>query len=77
MVVYHVCSKKKLLKYLASGFIKAPVRAWITIDEAERFSKQTGRRIILRLKFPADAEVWTGHRCMARIIYDNYKLEDF
>ena len=77
MVVYHVCSKNKLLKYLSYGAIKAPVRAWITIDEAERFSKQTGRKIILRLKFPADAEVWTGHRGMARIIHNDYKLEDF
>jgi len=52
MVVYHVTSYKKFMKYMRSGVISPPVRAWIDIKEAERFSKQTGRCIIIRLKFP-------------------------
>jgi hypothetical protein len=51
VVVWHVTSIKKFFKYLQTGRIKAPVRAWLDIEEAERFSKQTGRQIILRLKF--------------------------
>ena len=43
MVVYHVTTPKKLDKYRAAGYIRQPVRAWISIEAAERFSKQTGR----------------------------------
>lgn len=62
MIVYHVTTLKKLHRYLAYGHIKAPVRAWKKIESAERFSKQTGRRIIVRLKFPATARQLWGHR---------------
>lgn len=51
MVVYHCCSLKKLNKYLKTGGIIPPVRAWENIQQAERMSKSTGRKIILRLKF--------------------------
>lgn len=74
MVVYHVTSAKKYQKYLKSGYIKAPVRAWENILQAERFSKQTGRHIILRLRFPENAEKCGGHFNQARIIYSDYKL---
>lgn len=74
MVVYHVTSLKKYQKYLQSGCIKAPVRAWENIEQAERFSKQTGRTIILRLKFPNNADKYEGHFNQARIIYKDYKL---
>lgn len=74
MVVYHVCSYKKLQKYLTSGFIKAPVRAWDNINQAERMSKSTGRRIIIRLKFPSDAEVLEGHFQEARVLHTNVEF---
>lgn len=74
MVVYHVTSPKKYQKYLKSGCIKAPVRAWENIQQAERFSKQTGRTIILRLKFPDNAEKYIGHFNQARILYKDYKI---
>lgn len=62
MIVYHVTTRKKLEKYIRTGAILSPVRAWRNIASAERFSKQTGRRVILRLKFPSDAPVLPGHR---------------
>ncbi len=74
MIVYHCCGIKKLLRYKKSGVIKAPVRAWTTIQEAERFSKQTGRPIILRLKFPDNCDVLPGHKGMARVIYQPYPV---
>ena len=61
MIVYHVTSLKKLNKYLKSGQIEPPVRAWENIEQAERMSLSTGRRIILRLKFPDNAEKLPGH----------------
>ena len=76
VVVYHVCGASKLSRYIRAGVIKPPVRAWTTIIEAERFSKQTGRPIILRLKFPADAKVLEGHRGMARYIEQPYPVGD-
>ena len=72
MVVYHVTSYKKLQKYLSSGKIVAPVRAWETIEQAERMSISTGRRIILRLKFPNNAEKLEGHFNQARVLYTDY-----
>lgn len=68
MVVWHVCSLKKLLKYKQTGYIKAPVRAWETIEQAERMSLSTGRRIIIRLKFPDFAKKLDGHFNQARVI---------
>jgi len=76
MVVYHVCSAKKLRKYIQSGgVINPPVRAWESIDEAERFSISTGRKIILRLKFPDNAAKLPGHSNAARVLPYSYKLD--
>ncbi len=76
MIVYHCCSAKKLNKYLKTGRILAPVRAWENIQQAERMSISTGRRIILRLRFPDNAEKLEGHFNQARIFYQDLKLKD-
>ena len=68
MVVYHVCAYKKLTKYLKTGSINPPVRAWENIEQAERMSKSTGRRLILRLKFPSNAQKLEGHFNQARVM---------
>ena len=70
MTVYHVTTLKKLNKYLKTGYIKPPVRAWKNIEQAERMSKSTGRKIILRLKFPDNADKCEGHFNQARILYE-------
>lgn len=75
MAVYHVTTLKKLNKYLKTGYIKPPVRAWENIEQAERMSKSTGRKIILRLKFPDNADKCEGHFNQARILYEPYILE--
>jgi len=75
MKVYHVISHKKLKKYESCGHINPPVRAWADIFEAVRFSCQTGRPIILRLKFPDNAEVLPGHGGNARVLYKPYNLD--
>jgi hypothetical protein len=74
MIVYHVCSYKKLQKYMKTGAIIPPVRAWENITQAERMSKSTGRRIILRLKFPQDAQKLEGHFNQARVINQPYEM---
>ena len=76
MKVYHVTSMKKLLKYKAEGLIKPPVRAWADVFEAVRFSCQTGRPIILRLKFPDNADALPGHGGNARVLYNDYSVLD-
>ena len=75
MTVYHVTTLKKLNKYLKTGYIKPPVRAWENIEQAERMSKSTGRKIILRLKFPDNAQKCEGHFNQARILYEPYILD--
>lgn len=76
MVVYHVCTTNKLKRYKNNGWrIKPPVRAWENISQAERFSISTGRKIILRLKFPNDAPKLEGHFNQARVLYSEYKLD--
>ena len=76
MIVYHVTTLKKLNKYLTSGCILPPVRAWENIEQAERMSKSTGRNIILRLKFPDNAEKLEGHFNQARVLHTPYILND-
>jgi hypothetical protein len=68
MVVYHVCSYKKLQRYMVTGKITPPVRAWENIEQAERMLKSTGRRIILRLRFPDNASKLEGHSNQARVV---------
>ena len=75
MTVYHVTTLKKLNKYLKTGYIKPTVRAWDSIEQAERMSKSTGRKIILRLKFPDNADKCEGHFNQARILYEPYILD--
>ncbi len=76
MIVYHVCSSKKLDKYRQSGFIAAPVRAWENIQQAERMSISTGRRVILRLKFPNSAPKLAGHFNQARVLHHNLPIQN-
>ena len=69
MIVYHVTSIKKLDKYSKSGKIIAPVRAWETIEQAQRMSISTGRRVILRLRFPNSAPKLEWHFNQARVLH--------
>jgi len=71
MIVYHVTSLKKLKRYEKTGRILAPVRAWETIEYAQRMSLSSGRRIIVRLRFPATAEKLEGHFGAARVLYQD------
>jgi len=75
MIVYHCCSHKKLCKYIKSGGILPPVRAWENIEQAERMSISTGRRLILRLKFPDNAKKLDGHFNQARVMGTIVPLE--
>jgi hypothetical protein len=74
VIVYHVCSYKKLQKYIKTGAIMPPVRAWENIEQAERMSKSTSRRIILRLKFPDNAAKLEGHFNQARVMHTSYPI---
>ncbi len=75
MIVFHVCTIKKLKRYRENGGIKPPVRAWENIKQAERMSLSTGRKIILRLKFPNDAKKLDGHFNQARVLNEIYEWE--
>ena len=69
MVVYHVTSARKLDRYRKTGAIRPPVRAWESIEDAERFSLSTGRRVILRLRFPDNAPKLEGYFGRARVLH--------
>jgi hypothetical protein len=76
VIVYHVCSLKKLDKYRKTGRILAPVRAWENIQQAQRMSISTGRRIILRLRFPDNAPKLEGHFNQARVLHQDYDFKN-
>lgn len=76
MVLFHVTNLKLLQKYLASGQIDGPVRAWRSLDGAVRFSKQTDRRIILRLTARRGFRDLGGHQGQAMVSDDPYPLSD-
>ena len=77
MIVYHVTTLKKIAKYVASGQINPPVRAWENIRQAERMCISTGRRIIVRLKFPNSTPKLEGHFNQARISNRPIKFKDY
>ena len=66
----------KIKKIHAERINTPPVRAWENIQQAERMSKSTGRHIILRLKFPNNAQKLEGHFNQARILNSIYRLGD-
>lgn len=74
MIVYHVCGPKKFKRYCDLGFIMKPVRAWKDIKDAERFSIQTGRPIILRLKLPNKTPLLDGHKNKAVVLNKDYNI---
>lgn len=74
MVLYHCCTYKLLCIYLAQGYINNPVRAWRSLNGAERFSKQTDRKIILRLTGRGEFRELGGHQGEAMISDSKYKL---
>lgn len=74
-VIYHVCSLKKFNMYMEHNLIKGPVRAWLNIEAAERFSKQTGRKIIIRIKLNKSFRPYEGHKGEAVISDDMYVLD--
>jgi hypothetical protein len=73
MKLYHVTSLKKFQQYCRIGYIKAPVRAWKNIQQAERMSVSTGRQIILRLKSNLSFIPLKGHFGQAVISNQNYQ----
>ena len=75
-MIYHVTSYKKLQSYMQRGNILPPVRAWTSIEAAQRFSAQTGRRIILRLKKDETFRALDGHKGEAVVSESIYKLRD-
>lgn len=74
MIVYHCTSFRKINKYLQSGQINPPVRAWENLAQAERYSISTHNKIILRLKFPDQADKLKGHFKEARVLNYPYKI---
>lgn len=74
MVLFHVCDLKLLNKYITSGKIENPVRAWKSLAGAIRFSKQTERRIILRLTGKGSFRPLGGHQDQAMVSDDPYPL---
>jgi len=46
------------------------------MDGAVRFSCQTGRPIILRLKFPDDARILEGHKGEARWVEEDVRVDN-
>lgn len=77
MVVWHVTSLKKANKFAKTGFILPPVRAWENVEQAERMSKATGRRVILRLRFPDNAQKLPGHYNQARVMCEPVPFNSF
>lgn len=76
VVLFHVCNLKLLRKYIASGQIDNPVRAWKSLEGAVRFSKQTERRIILRLSSGKKFRPLGGHRDQAMISDEPYPIDE-
>lgn len=76
MIVWHVTSLKKFNRYIKCGYIKPPVRAWENLEQAQRMSVSTGRKIILRLKFPDNAPKLEGHFNQARVLDYPFKIDN-
>ena len=78
MTGYHVTTYHKLERYRATGLILPPVRFWPDIADAARFSRQTGRRIILRIVVSDTAvRPLPGHQGRAYYSRDGVPFREF
>ena len=75
-MIYHVTSYKKLQAYMQHRAILPPVRAWRNIEAAQRFSAQTGRKVILRMKDDGSFRELEGHKGEAVVSDKIYQLRD-
>ena len=66
----------ELNKYRETGYIKSPVRAWESCEDAAKYSAQTGRRLIIRLKLPEDSVIEYRNNGNAIISDKNYYDEE-
>lgn len=76
MILWHVTNLKLLNKYLKSGKILAPVRAWKSLDGATRFAKQTDRYLIIRIKGSGQFRNLGGHQGQAMVSDIDYPLTE-
>lgn len=78
MVVYHVTTPKKYLQAIKTGYIKGPVEAWRDLHWADLDSCRNSKSVILRLKFPEDAEVVMNRYGDSglRVLHGDYVLDD-
>lgn len=67
MELFHVTTPKLITKYQEQGQINNPVRAWTSISAAERFARQTERRVILRITAKSGWRPLGGHQGQAMI----------
>lgn len=65
---WHCTTPKKMQRYLKTGSILPPVRAWENYNDAIAWSFKTGRQIILRVKLKLP-ERFEGHQNKALISY--------
>jgi len=50
MIGYHVTTPRKVARYHATGAILPPVRFWPSEATARRWSKRTGRHLVLQIE---------------------------
>jgi hypothetical protein len=74
VVLFHVTNPKLLNKYIASGHIDGPVRAWRSLEGALRFSKQTDRFVILRINARKGWRILGGHQGQAMVTDTPYPM---
>ena len=75
MIVWHVTTRKKLERYHRSGGILPPCESMENSrGGCEVLKTNGGRKVILRLKFPKNAEQLPGHKGMALVLHEKYKL---
>jgi len=76
MVLFHVTNFKLLQKYLETGHIQPPVRAWRSLDGAVRFAKQTDRKLIIRLSGKGEFRDLGGHQGQAMVSDEPYPIAE-
>jgi hypothetical protein len=76
VVLFHVTNLKLLKKYLETRHIQPPARAWRSLDGALRFSKQTDRKIILRLTARKEWRELGGHQGQAMWTDQPYPMSE-
>lgn len=77
MILYHATTPKKARLYRATGYIKAPVRGFTTLQAAMAWAMKVGRTVIYQVDAPSPYKLPDHHNRFGEAWWNDGNIHDF